>query len=316
MKLLTIFVIPLIYFSAATCQKPESATKQAAATERAWGFLGTDAFRGKAEVARYTGEVLRYGHRRQAELMLITVLEPFKPEQLVKSETETDYYMIKQNQVLSYQTGVYPYRQMNSLFWEASSGRFRKAVMTSQEWCGQTYKELRKHKNTLQYFYSSYWENESRGYTTVQVPQSHALLYDELPLLVRMDRLEDRKTKMFPMLMSSQVRRPDWDIGLPGRAPDFWPASLENRTGTLQWKGQLRNVRIVVVRQSSRNAKDGTVPAREDIFYVDMDSASRPLLRWERNDGGILELQSLDYFDYWQHNDPGEVLPGNQALPK
>ncbi|MCB1169235.1 MAG: hypothetical protein KDK25_02820 [Leptospiraceae bacterium] len=311
---MSLLALPLV-FSLAHCPE-ESGPKPESHGKRTWDFLATDAFRGKAEVARYTGEVVRYGHRRSAELMLITVLEPFRQDQLVKSESETGYYMIKQNQVLSYQTGVYPYRQMNSIFWEADTGRFRKAVMTSQEWCGQTYKELRKQSNTLQYFYSSYWEEESRGYTTRQVPASGALLYDELPFHVRADTIKEQEIEIFPMLMSSQVRRPDWDIGLPPREPEYRPATLAIQVGTLQWKGQLRNVRIVEVTQGSHEADGGTVPVKVDTFYVDMDSPTHPLLRWERNDGGLLELQSLDYFDYWEHNGPAEVLPGNQALPK
>ncbi|MBU45181.1 MAG: hypothetical protein CMN76_18360 [Spirochaetaceae bacterium] len=284
-----------------------------------WSFLQSSHFKGKAEMARYTGTVLRYGKPREAELMLITVLEPFRREQLVKSESDTDYYVIKQNQVMTYQTGVYPYRQMNSVFWELESGRFRKATMSTQEWCGQTYKELRVKGKTMQFFYSSYWENESRGYETIRRPgpSFSAFLYDELPLLIRKDDLSNADSaRMFPMLMSSRVKQPDWDIGNPLRRPEYRPAQMTVEKGKLTWKGEERAVRIVTVLQAPVETKKATIPEKKDVFYVDLDSELRPLLRWERNDGGVLELQSLDYTDYWNQNDPGDRLPEKATIPQ
>ena len=270
-------------------------------------------------MAQYTGTIIRYGKPREAELMLITVLEPFIRDQLVKSESETDFYAIKQNQVMSYQTGVYPYRQMNSVFWSSQSGEFLKAFMTTQEWCGQTYRELRKQGNTLQFYYSSYWEDESRGYETKSYPGSpdYALLYDELPLFVRKNNLEDSLSiALYPMLMSSQIRRPDWDIGKPARDPDFRKATMDSKPGEIIWQDKPRKVRIVTVTQPAFQVESGTVPEKKDVFYVDSESSLRPLLRWERNDGGALELSSINYTDYWEQNDPGDGLPQNLKIPE
>lgn len=283
-----------------------------------WSFLDNARFRGKAELAEYSGTIIRYGQPRDAELVLITVMEPFIRDQMVKSESQTGFYAIKQNQVLSYRTGVYPYRQMNSVFWQRQSGRFLKAVMTTQEWCGQTYRELRSQGKTLQLFYSSYWEDESRGYHTLSYPTeaNHVLMYDELPLYVRKDNLQSGSVALYPMLMSSQIRRPDWDIGHPARMPDFRKGTLKVETEEVLRGGQKRQVRVVTVTQDSFESENGTVPEKIDVFYVDLQSSLRPLLRWERNDGGVLELNSINYTDYWSQNDPGDRLPQNSVIPE
>ncbi len=296
------------------CQPPEQQYSQRAK----WDFMEQSQFRGKAEVATYEGTIIRYGKPREAVLVLITVLEPFLRDQLVKSESDTDFYAIKQNQVMSYQTGVYPYRQMNSVFWSLDSGTLLKAFMTTQEWCGQTYRELRKMGNTLQLFYSSYWEDESRGYETRDYPSAdYTLLYDELPLFVRMDSLKSSQSvALYPMLMSSQIRRPDWDIGMPSRNPDFRKARLDVTTDEIQWQGNPRSVRIVTVTQPAFSTESGTVPEKTDVFYVDLKSSIRPLLRWERNDGGTLELSNITYTDYWEQNGPVDKLPQNLELPE
>lgn len=299
----------LVLASACERQNPSPSTRAR------WDFLEAREFRGKAEVALYQGTVVRYGENRQADLALITVLEPYIKKQMVKSETETDYYAIKQNQALKYTTGVYPYSQMNSLFWERDSGSFLKATMTTQEWCGQSYKELRSSGQTMQFFYSSYWENESRGYETRKSPAGDAVLYDELPLLVRRNQISNGTLMIFPMLMSSQVRRPDWDIGQPARDPEYRPATLEVTQDTLDFQGQQRRVRVVRILQEGFSTDSGAVSSKEDVFYVDLESPLRPLLRWERNDGGVFELQSLNYTDYWNQNNPQDRLPENPVPP-
>lgn len=253
---------------------------------------------GIAEIARFTGTVQRYGVMRNATLDLITVYEPWNPGQDVKSESRSNAYALKQNQVLSYNTGVYPYRQMNSLFWNAENQAFIKASMTSQEWCGQTFKELRTVAGKLRFFFNSYWEGEASGtrFLEPQKDPNRAFLYDELPLLVRSENLPTGSIKLFPMLMSSQVKSPYWDIGNEKVNPGFIEATIErNREEAAQPGFEVVSVHFEL---GGKN--------RVDRFYID---ENRRLIKWERNDGGVFTLTSTHRAKYWELNGPGAQLP-------
>ena len=282
-------------------------------------------WKGQAEVARYTGKVLRYGQRRLAELFLITVTEPFNLKQAVKSENDNiGILALKQNQVLSFQTGVYPYRQMNSVFWQVGRGNLIKASMTSQDWCGQTFKEARFLPGHLQLSYNSYWEGEGAKHMRVLVPQNKfgglegkskrhlALLYDELPLLVRSPQLKQHSNFwLFPLLMSSQVLRPDFDIGKAARRPSFVRAKLSFS----KVKFKLGSKRFTQVEKFSVRFPQlaNTIQnENQDIFYVHSKGKNRVLLSWIRHDGSRLDLQELYYTAYWKQNGLYDKLTKNQ----
>lgn len=273
-------------------------------------WLAEAQWRSAAEIASYRGEVTRYGAARPAQLDLITVSEPFNLKQLVKAEKPdaSSVTALKQNQVLSYQTGVYPYRQMNGLFWRTGDGSLLKATMTSQEWCGQTMKELRKEGDHLRFSYSSYWEDEATGTAVVRVPEmeagERAVLYDELPLLVRTTEFRHyRKLYVFPLLMSSQVRRPDWDIGAPARTPRYLPAVSQPQAESLTIAGKTYEALRIEISWTEAGAK------RVETFWVDTKSPHRTLLRWKRYDDSVFTLESQSFAPYWQLNRPGDRLP-------
>ena len=279
-------------------------------------------WKGQAEVARYTGKVLRYGERRLAELILITVIEPFNLKQAVKSENDkVGLWALKQNQLLSFQTGVYPYRQMNSVFWQLGQGTLIKASMTSQEWCGQSFKEARILPGHLQLTYNSYWEGEGAAYMRVPLAQPKAesklgeepaLLYDELPLLVRSPQLKQHSNFwLFPLLMSSQVLRPDFDIGKPARRPAFVRAKFSFAKVKFKLGSKTFNeVQRISVRFPDPSAT--TQKKNQDLFYVHEKGANRVLLSWERHDGSRLNLQGLYYTAYWKENGLNDRLTKNQ----
>ncbi|MBX7059096.1 MAG: hypothetical protein K1X75_13600 [Leptospirales bacterium] len=292
-----------------------AACSPAAQTSKRFTFpwLQTVDWNGKAEIAVYRGQVRRYGQFREARLDLITVTEPWNLRQMVKSESgQTADYALKQNQVITFQTGVYPYRQMNSMFWNLASGQLWKAVMSSQEWCGTSFKELRTVGDGFDFQFSSYWEDESIGHRHVHRPlpaeSPAAILFDELPLLVRTPEFADlADLQVFPLLMSSQVDRPDFDIGEPRREPAFAAARVEQRQVSLRIGS--RNFPRVI-RYEVRSA--GPAGERVDRFYVDQESVNRTLLRWERHDGGEFTLSELYYAPYWQMHAVGDHFSGNR----
>ena len=273
-------------------------------------FLAAPEWRGQAEVAEYVGQLTRYREPRRATLTLITVTEPLLPGPLVKAEQPRAESVpaLKQNQVLSYQTGTYPYRQMNSIFWRADYGELLRATMTSQEWCGQTLKDIRREGDHLRLSWNSYWEGEALGNAVVGIPHHTApvlaVLYDELPLLVRTPEFRHyRGLYLYPLLMSSQVYRPDWDIGGPKRQPAFVSAVAEPDTERILVDGR----EVLALRVTVRWSEGGST--RVDTFWVDDASPHRTLLRWRRYDGSEFSLAKQSFAAYWKLNHVGDVLP-------
>lgn len=295
----TFFFISVILFSGA-CRGPDEDAKRLR-----FGFLEDARYRGQAEIAVYQGRILRYGHMRDAELTLVTVTEPVNPQERVKSEGGLPAVPgLKQNQLLTFQTGVYPYRYMNTLLWNESTGRLIKASMSSQEWCGQTAKTFLPTGLVGRMEFSSYWEGEGQGSLAVVIPPetglSKSILYDELPLLVRTTEAEHfRELQMFPLLMSSQVYRPDWDIGGRKRTPAFEPASWSVESVRANIQGNRDAWKITV--------RHGPQQSLSDEFIIDK-SPNRTLLSWKRYDGGELVLKRHTFSDYWNRNKPGDAL--------
>jgi hypothetical protein len=295
----TFFFISVILFSGA-CRGPDEDAKRLR-----FGFLEDARYQGQAEIAIYQGRIQRYGQMRDAELTLITVTEPVNPDERVKSEGRGPAVAgLKQNQLLTFQTGVYPYRYMNTLLWNQSTGRLFKVSMTSQDWCGQTAKTFLPTGGAGRMDFSSYWEGEGQGSLVVTIPPetglSRSILYDELPLIVRSAEAENfRELQMFPLLMSSQVYRPDWDIGGSRRTPRFEPAS---------WSVESVRAALPANRDAWKiTVRHGPDKALADEFLVEK-SPNRTLLSWKRYDGGELVLKRHTFADYWKRNKPGDAL--------
>ncbi len=128
---------------------------------------------GKAELDGYRLRVLRYGHPRRGRAVLVYVTEPFSASKHVKvddaSKNPADTFdALKLNFVRRFQTGIYDYHTMVSLFTRSSDFSPVKITFTSAEWCGQVYEQLEFVGTRVPERFDSYFENESAsiaGYT-------------------------------------------------------------------------------------------------------------------------------------------------------
>ncbi|HEY3129825.1 MAG TPA: hypothetical protein VGL91_10225, partial [Acidobacteriota bacterium] len=121
---------------------------------------------GEGELSRYTGTVIRYDQPRSADLVLVVVTEKMLRDQLVKADDWNDrrgMLVFHFNQILSFTTGVYSYRQMGSFFRAAADWRPIKMTLGSQEWCGNTFKEAITFGNKNFFRFHSYWQDEGDG---------------------------------------------------------------------------------------------------------------------------------------------------------
>src|SRR6266850_7827252 len=142
---------------------------------------------GKAEFNIYDAQIARYGIPRPTEVLHILVREPFDPKQLVKPDNPNQadaIQVLKLNQILHVPTGLYVYQQMHSNFWRVDNAQLLKFSLTSNDSCGNTFKEARREGDKLTYEYHTYWDGMADGKENI-APPANGYFYDELPWLVR-----------------------------------------------------------------------------------------------------------------------------------
>jgi len=121
---------------------------------------------GKAELNGYRMTISRYGQPRHAQGVAIYVTEPFSESKRVKVDDprrnpDDVIDVLKLNLVRDFQTGVYDYNTMVSVFVRASDFSPVKISFSSAEWCGQVFEELLFHPGRITGFYNSYFEGET-----------------------------------------------------------------------------------------------------------------------------------------------------------
>ena len=148
-------------------------------------------FQGKAELNSYELTQPRYGELRQGEAVLIFVTEDFSESKQVKlddpsSNTKDAVKVLKLNRTRKFNTGVYPYSMMESVFTPLDRNNYQnslKVTTSSQEWCGHTFSQLNLDGNQFNFSGKSYFESEGDEETNVK----NALLESELMNIIRLD---------------------------------------------------------------------------------------------------------------------------------
>lgn len=142
-----------------------------------------------AEMTSYQVQQQRYGEERAAEAIFIFVTEPFHQQQQVKSDNPNDAEAIpvlKLNRLRSFQTGIYPYRIMQSVFQPISKTQHNPALKINtsvQEWCGHVFEQWNYRANTWNFRLMSYFQSEGEQHQTYQA----TLLEDELWTRIRIN---------------------------------------------------------------------------------------------------------------------------------
>lgn len=120
-------------------------------------------YQGEAEIASYQLEQARYGELRDGTAVLIFVTEDFLPEKQVKADnySKTNTPVLKLNATKKFNTGVYPYSNMQSTFYPVSNDAHAIKVSGSvQEWCGHVYAQL-NNREQFEIMSHSYFEREA-----------------------------------------------------------------------------------------------------------------------------------------------------------
>ena len=277
-----------------------------------WGAGGApfapDWFDGKAELAGYELTQSRYGQERAGRAVLIFVTEPYSRSERVKVDrfdpANPDHaQVLKLNHVRKFQTGIYDYSLMTSVFSDVEAGfRPLEVSFSSQEWCGHVYEEALfgfGDDGDQQVSVHSYFEGES---TDVEIG-GDLVAEDALPILLRsLDREKlDTANRSLRLLPSATFRR------LRHR-----PA--EPFTTELTWTPDAARVTVPAGSFETRSATHGRADGGSCTFSIEVPYPHR-IVAWTCSDGESARLTGTTRLDYWRtHREGEEALLGTLGL--
>ncbi len=241
---------------------------------------------GQAEVALYDAKRPQYGKIETYEAVFIVVKEDFDSKLLVKADPPYEgrqlLPVLKLNAAHSYWTPNYPYHYLASVFVRRDDpGALVKLTVGSQEWCGNTFKEVKTGARPELTFHT-YWDGEGDGARPLDL-RPEDLLEEQLPLALRgltfAPGLELRR-RILPSLISNKL----------GRAPQLVDAVInvvsEETLATPAGRFAARKVTV----------KFGEV---QQIWWFEK-AAPHTLLKMESSDGRAWLLKARTRKPYWQ----------------
>ncbi|MEM1107963.1 MAG: hypothetical protein AAGH99_04650 [Planctomycetota bacterium] len=257
---------------------------------------------GNAEMATYNLTYPRYGELRTGTAVAITVTEPFNPEARVKSDTggEGTHNVVKLNLVEDFQTGLYDYNLMTSVFVPTRAvnglpaGSPTKVSFSMQEWCGHVYQQAlfsgaKRGRPGVRMSVNSYFENTADQQVKMDHPAG-GISEDALILWARGlagPRLEPGESIEVPVFRSMAVQRIN-------HAKSVWEDATLTRRETPETVS-------VEAGDFACDVMVAEVGRRSYAFYVAQDQ-ERMLIKAERSDGYSLELTAVERLPYWQLN--------------
>jgi hypothetical protein len=237
---------------------------------------------GKAEYNIYGAQIVLYGVPRECEVLHILVREPFEPKQLVKpddAKRPNTISVLKPNQIRHVPAGLEVYQQMHSNFWRVDNAQLAKFSFTSNDSCGNTYKEARRNGEQLTYEWRTYWDGMANGQEDLK-PPANGYFYDELPWIVR--------------TIDFTKPNAEFEIQLAGSAINSKKDAFTFQPAKVSFTATERAIDVAVKHAA------GT-----DHFILDRWFPN--LLReWNAADGNRLKMKRNLKVDYWNYNKPND----------
>lgn len=260
---------------------------------------------GRAELAGYRTERSRYGELRSGTAVYVVVTEPFSYEARVKADPgrhppSDTFQVLKLNAIEDFQTGIYDYNLMTSVFVPAQAhprvrvGHPTKLTFSSQEWCGMLFEQLQFEPKRIDQQRFSYFDGEGEEDATLPHPEG-GLTVDEMPLFVRglldgppLERGARMERPILPSVARARLlHRPlRWTKGTLERGAE--PEDLEVPAG-----------RFEVDRYTLR------LDGGETRTYWVETAPPRRLVGWSGPDGEQGELTGVTRLPYWELNQEG-----------
>lgn len=231
---------------------------------------------GKAEVAVYDATRTIYKKERRFEYTYITVSEDFNAKFRVKTDDynrDDLYKVMKVNAFARIETDNYPYHFLSNLFFIRKNPLvLDKFTTSSQEWCGNTFKEFLNLDNDILFRYHSYWDGEGDG--EQKLPQD-ILFEDQLNYTLRSLNFKNGlnfKAKVLSTQISSKVN-----------GYVIYLANFTVSKADTAWK--------VTVKLDAQKTNE----------YVFAAAYPNMLLKQTTWDGRNLRLKKVSRYAYWQN---------------
>lgn len=245
---------------------------------------------GLAEVAHYEAHQKVYGVDRSFQTTLITVKEEFDAITAVKADAPYEgrriITVLKLNILSWIPTESYPYSYMTSVFARRDDTRILvKAVSSSQEWCGTTFKEVVTWDGLPRLQFHSYFDAQADGMHPIAL-DAGALLEDQLFLVMRgalPAAGEPTRHPIHESLIGNSVPR----------APVVRLLTLVNAGGEslATPAGRFETNRY--------DLHDGRLTDAPLLSYWIEDGARRALVKFSAADGRSLLLKEISRRNYW-----------------
>jgi hypothetical protein len=263
---------------------------------------------GQAELDGYRWTGIRYGQERRGQSVMVFVTEPFSESARVKVDDPARHPgdvldVLKLNHVRDFQTGIYDYNTMVSLFVQSDTFEPVKLSFSSQEWCGNVYDELIFRSKGIEETLHSYFEGESGVRTYPARPGG--VSEDNLFILLRglrgpyLGPGERREVPFFPGVFARRLNH---------RPGDWTTAVIERRRDR-------KEITVPAGTFSTLEYRVTTAGGREGRFYVDAAWPHRVVLwSWESTTGDgrrrdaseTGELAGFARLKYWELNGAGK----------
>ena len=254
---------------------------------------------GQAELNGYQLTQPRYGASRTGSAVLVFVTEDFSDSLRVKADPgkhpATDVYpVMKLNFIRSFQTGIYDYNTMTSVFARVAAGwPVAKVSFSSQEWCGHVWHQILPGKSGVAGLFHSYFDGEADGKDTLPFPDE-GVLEDVLPILLRgwngeyLKAGESRKVPLLGSLFASRL----------AHKPLAWhPATISRAATTTEVKVPAGVFAAVVYTVAEEGGPLTT-------YAFEAAPPYRLLRRWSDAGEDAVLLGSARRA-YWKENAPG-----------
>jgi hypothetical protein len=252
---------------------------------------------GKAELDGYKLTVDRYGQERAGTCVMIYVTEPFSESKRVKVEDanadpEDTLDVLKLNLIRDFQTGIYDYNTMVSVFARTSDFSPAKISFTSSEWCGHVFENLLFYPDSITGYYHSYFEGESGPRQLENV--AGGIAEDNLFILLRglkedfLEPGDKREVRLLPSVYAGRLTH------VP---PQWVDTVIEREVAAQKIQVPAGEFSVMVYTVTVSGGRKGT-------FYVEEVYPHR-IIRWEMPPDVKGELAGSERLVYWQLNQNG-----------
>jgi len=257
-------------------------------------------YAGKAEVTSYKLKQARYGHIHDGYAILVFVTEDFSKRKQVKLDDPDEagndsVKVLKLNLIKKFDTGIYRYSIMESIFTPVKYDIFPntlKLSMSSQEWCGNVFTQMNLDGSIYRIQSNSYFESEGDKKFNVD----RTFLEDEIWTRIRLNPgdLPTGRIKIIPGLVITRLKH--GKLGIENAKADISvsPGSKDIMVYTIEFPESSRKFSI-----NFRKDFPHQILSWKEQYSRGFDNNAKTLVT-------TAEKNKTMMIDYWNRHDPDD----------